>query len=77
MSRPYCVYGLVENGVIVYVGYTQDRAERLRSHKSNHVCSRDATMKILGRYSSVTSALKHETYWIQKLRPVLSFRHDQ
>jgi predicted GIY-YIG superfamily endonuclease len=81
-NRPTVVYGLIRQGVWLYVGQTRTPNKRLREHQSGcKGCGtddiprdqRDFEMRFL-EYCSYQMAHENEAKWIQKLNPTYNRR---
>lgn len=72
LATPHCVYGLIEDGEIVYVGCTKNPVGRLKQHKSVKKVSKAATLREIRWYSTPLMAWRYERFYIRKLKPRLN-----
>lgn len=68
-----CVYFLINDNDIVYVGFTTDLNYRLKTHKVNKVFDKFYDIKV----EDIKSGLMLEKYYIQKFKPAYNVVHNE
>lgn len=67
-----CVYFLINDSDIVYVGFSTDLNYRLRSHKKDKIFNRVYDIKV----EDIKSGLILEKYYIQKFKPAYNLAYN-
>lgn len=70
--KEFCVYFLIYENDIVYVGFSSDVQYRLRAHKSNKKFDRYYFIKV----DDVKSGLELEKSYIQKFKPAYNLAYN-
>jgi len=68
-TTPHCVYALIEDGRVVYVGCSLNPERRFAQHKAKGKCSKTAEMRIIRWYDGPRKARNAEAFYIRKLWP--------
>lgn len=72
-----CVYDIVTDGVIVYVGITNNPKYRYTQHKYSGVAGKNSRMAVVKWHDTRRLALDAEAKRIEQIRPELNFYREK